>query len=169
MDYTGPFYTSTGGQEPSSAKVEDLSIGKLKQGPRKRVSQACDRCRSRKDKCDGKKPSCSTCATHGRICSYDTNVKKRGLPEGYVRGMEKLWGVAIRDVADVEDHLLLLINGESRRELFLGDWNDEGNSDKLVDLWRKSKILKELEILLSNTEQTTENRKRKHADSNSRT
>lgn len=29
---------------------------KSKQGPRKRVSQACDRCRSRKDKCDGKKP-----------------------------------------------------------------------------------------------------------------
>jgi len=29
---------------------------KTKQGPRKRVSQACDRCRSRKDKCDGKKP-----------------------------------------------------------------------------------------------------------------
>jgi Fungal Zn(2)-Cys(6) binuclear cluster domain len=27
-----------------------------KNGPRKRVSQACDRCRSRKDKCDGKKP-----------------------------------------------------------------------------------------------------------------
>jgi hypothetical protein len=27
-----------------------------KHGPRKRVSQACDRCRSRKDKCDGKKP-----------------------------------------------------------------------------------------------------------------
>jgi hypothetical protein len=29
---------------------------KSKQGPRKRVSQACDKCRSRKDKCDGKKP-----------------------------------------------------------------------------------------------------------------
>lgn len=29
---------------------------KAKQGPRKRVSQACDKCRSRKDKCDGKKP-----------------------------------------------------------------------------------------------------------------
>lgn len=27
-----------------------------KQPPRKRVSQACDKCRSRKDKCDGKKP-----------------------------------------------------------------------------------------------------------------
>jgi len=72
---------------------------KSKQGPRKRVSQACDRCRSRKDKCDGKRPRCSTCTTNGRECSYDANVKKRGLPEGYVRGMEKLWGLAIREVS----------------------------------------------------------------------
>jgi len=33
---------------------------KTKGGPRKRVSQACDKCRIRKDKCDGKKPSCTT-------------------------------------------------------------------------------------------------------------
>jgi hypothetical protein len=26
-------------------------------------------------------------------------VKKRGLPEGYVRGMEKLWGLAIQEVS----------------------------------------------------------------------
>jgi hypothetical protein len=41
--------------EESPAKVDDGVLKRSKQGPRKRVSQACDRCRSRKDKCDGKK------------------------------------------------------------------------------------------------------------------
>lgn len=164
-----PSYSSTTGQEQILPKVEDLNTSKSKQGPRKRVSQACDRCRSRKDKCDGRKPSCSTCTTHGRVCSYDTNVKKRGLPEGYVRGLEKLWGLAIRDVRGVEENILLVITGENRDDAFLTDWNDEGHSDNLVEVWRKSKISKELERLLSSTEQQTpENRKRKHTDSNTR-
>jgi hypothetical protein len=167
MEYADPSYSSVTREGPSAAKVEDLNTNKPKSGPRKRVSQACDRGRSRKDKCDGKKPACSTCTTHGRICSYDTNVKKRGLPEGYVRGLEKLWGLAIRDVAEVEENVLIIINSESRSDDFLVGWKDEGNSDNLVDIWRKSKISKELENLLSNTEQTTDSRKRKHADTNS--
>jgi len=41
--------------ESSIPAQEGYSKNK-RQGPRKRVSQACDKCRSRKDKCDGKKP-----------------------------------------------------------------------------------------------------------------
>lgn len=40
----------------SSMEAKDDGVKGAKQGPRKRVSQACDKCRSRKDKCDGKKP-----------------------------------------------------------------------------------------------------------------
>lgn len=43
-----------GNNEKSGLNGEELK--RSKQGPRKRVSQACDKCRSRKDKCDGKKP-----------------------------------------------------------------------------------------------------------------
>jgi hypothetical protein len=103
-------------QEPRGGDDEDSApkTKKSKQGPRKRVSQACDRCRSRKDKCDGKKPTCSTCLTNGRECSYDANVKKRGLPEGYVRGLEKLWGLAIRDGDHIETDMLgILDKGEA--------------------------------------------------------
>lgn len=44
-------------------------------------------------------------------------MKKRGLPEGYVRGLEKLWGLAIRDVDEVEDNVLSALAGgdESKR------------------------------------------------------
>lgn len=102
------------GQDPQGEDDEEDPITKTKkskQGPRKRVSQACDRCRSRKDKCDGKKPACSTCLSNGRDCTYDANVKKRGLPEGYVRGLEKLWGLAIRDVEDIEANMLGVLAG----------------------------------------------------------
>ncbi len=39
-------------------------------------------------------------------------MKKRGLPEGYVRGLEKLWGLAIRDVDAVEDNVLMALVGD---------------------------------------------------------
>jgi hypothetical protein len=38
-------------------------------------------------------------------------VKKRGLPEGYVRGLEKLWGLAVRDVDDIETNMLGVLAG----------------------------------------------------------
>jgi hypothetical protein len=58
------------------------------------------------------RPACSTCITNGRACSYDANVKKRGLPEGYVRGLEKLWGLAIREIDTVEDNILVALGGD---------------------------------------------------------
>lgn len=118
--------------------------------PRKRVSQACDRCRSRKDKCDGAKPICSTCAAQGQICSYDPSTKKRGLPEGYVRGLEKLWGLSIREVSSIEDRVLDLLGGENSApsDELSRTWNDQGGNETLLETWRKSKISKELERLL---------------------
>ncbi|KAI9642613.1 hypothetical protein NHQ30_009418 [Ciborinia camelliae] len=129
-----------------------VPVGKNKkqlQGTRKRVSQACDKCRSRKDKCDGERPSCSTCLTHGRTCSYDANVKKRGLPEGYVRGIEKLWGLTIREVEGVEEEILSVFNGDETNEALVSIWrNEDGQSDSLAEVWRKSQLSRELERLL---------------------
>jgi hypothetical protein len=53
-------------------------------------------------------------------------VKKRGLPEGYVRGLEKLWGIAIKEVDAVEDNILAaLASKENSNESALNVWNDE--------------------------------------------
>lgn len=93
-------------------------------------------------------------------------MKKRGLPEGYVRGLEKLWGLAIRDVRDVEESLLFILGGDDEgNETILNVWNDEAQSDSLVEAWRKSHISKELEKLLSNIEPATDIGKRKRVDS----
>ncbi|CZT52738.1 related to quinic acid utilization activator [Rhynchosporium secalis] len=167
------------GENNEKAGIEGEELKKKSSkhgGPRKRVSQACDKCRSRKDKCDGKKPmgdicadrnaerralACSTCISNDRECTYDANVKKRGLPEGYVRGLEKLWGLTIRDVDAIGDKILSALAGdEESKESPLATWNNETNSDALVDIWRKSTISRELERLLSSQEPTELKRKR---------
>lgn len=55
-----------GNDEKSGIDGEQLKKKSKQGGPRKRVSQACDKCRSRKDKCDGKKPV--------RRCPFVNNI-----------------------------------------------------------------------------------------------
>ncbi|KFY11840.1 hypothetical protein V492_04240 [Pseudogymnoascus sp. VKM F-4246] len=115
---------------------------------RKRVAQACDRCRSRKDKCDGAKPACSACALRGHTCSYDPAVKKRGLPEGYVRGLENLWGFTIREAPEVETNVISLIEQRHGTEGLPRGWNNKDGDEPLSDTWRKSRLSRELDSLL---------------------
>ncbi|KAH8701902.1 fungal-specific transcription factor domain-containing protein [Talaromyces proteolyticus] len=112
--------------------------------PRKRVAVACSRCRLRKYKCDGAKPSCSTCSSAKHlsiVCTYETSNKKRGLPEGYVRGMEKLWGIAMRKIDRLEELLLSVLNND--QDPLLQAWND--NSSGPLRVWRKSRLARALD------------------------
>jgi hypothetical protein len=77
--------------------------------------------------------------------------------------MEKLWGLAIREVEDVEDSVLQVITGDGNDTL-TSVWNDESNSDNMVEIWRKSQISRELERLLSNGDSHVETGKRKRTD-----
>jgi hypothetical protein len=49
---------------------------------------ACVICRKRKLKCDGSKPSCSTCTRLGHNCAYDEVRRKSGPKRGYVKALE---------------------------------------------------------------------------------
>lgn len=44
--------------------------GKTRSHRRPRVALACQRCKARKQKCDGKKPTCSNCSSFQIICEY---------------------------------------------------------------------------------------------------
>ncbi|OJJ08439.1 hypothetical protein ASPVEDRAFT_143921 [Aspergillus versicolor CBS 583.65] len=122
---------------------------------RKRVSRACDRCRSKKDKCDGLRPSCSACLASGQTCSYDPHAKKRGLPEGYVRGLEKLWALAICNIDGFEDTMLSLLGTTAdtvgRRDRLISLWTDDGASETLHESWKTSRLYNSLEKMLSST------------------
>lgn len=50
---------------------------------------ACMICRRRKLKCDGIKPSCSTCSRLGHECAYDEVRRKSGPKRGYVKALEE--------------------------------------------------------------------------------
>lgn len=50
---------------------------------------ACMICRKRKLKCDGVKPSCSTCTRLGHTCAYDEVRRKSGPKRGYVKALEE--------------------------------------------------------------------------------
>lgn len=52
--------------------------------PKKRVSVACELCRSRKTRCDAKKPSCSFCSQTGVPCNYRTTVISTNQAPKYV-------------------------------------------------------------------------------------
>ena len=126
-------------------------------GPRrKRVSRACDRCRSKKDKCDGIRPACSACQASGQTCTYEPHAKKRGLPEGYVRGLEKLWALALSNFDGFEDRVLALLGATAesvgRRPTLMKLWTDESTSERLHEVWKTSRLWGVLEKMLSNTD-----------------
>ncbi|KAI9595296.1 fungal-specific transcription factor domain-containing protein [Syncephalis fuscata] len=59
--------------------------------PKKRFrrTQACDDCRRRKVRCDGNRPSCTSCLRHGVACHYQETLKKRGPKPGYIEKLER--------------------------------------------------------------------------------
>ncbi|GMM58206.1 Sip4 protein [Maudiozyma humilis] len=54
-----------------------------------RKTQACDRCRLKKVKCDGAVPTCGNCARVGFACERGDKLARRGLPKGYTEALEK--------------------------------------------------------------------------------
>lgn len=115
-----------------------------------------DVCSDYQDKCDGLRPACSACQATGQICSYDPNAKKRGLPEGYVRGLEKLWALAICNVDGFEDTMLGLLGGTpdsaNRRNKLMSLWSDDSVSETLHETWKTSRTFGALERMLSTSD-----------------
>lgn len=59
-------------------------------GKRRRIAKACDMCRKKKIKCDGRAPSCSHCINYKTECHFTQLEKKRNPPKGakYIEGLE---------------------------------------------------------------------------------
>ncbi|OKL57515.1 hypothetical protein UA08_06913 [Talaromyces atroroseus] len=114
---------------------------------RQRINQACDQCRKRKSKCDGGQPSCSTCDNLGKGCTYGTPVRKRGLPTGYVRGIEALLGLFQQFLPNGEYTLRKVL-----RDNIAGRVVDSEFLDNASDIWRSSDLAKDFEQLLSSVD-----------------
>lgn len=53
-----------------------------------RIAQACDRCRSKKIRCDGLRPHCSQCMSVGFECKISDKLSRRAYPRGYTESLE---------------------------------------------------------------------------------
>jgi hypothetical protein len=123
-----------------------LSRRSVKSQPNKfrRVSRACNRCRGRKGKCDGKDPTCSNCSLANERCSYPPDTRKRGLPSGYVRVLEMLWGTVLSTIPGSEEAVTTLTE---RISCSGTDWRLS-----MLEKWKASTLLKEVERLLLDVE-----------------
>lgn len=68
------------------------------------VSRACDQCRQRKCKCDGKPAVCFACRVSNLVCTWKGTDKRRGLSEQVdvlrtrVEGLEKLFETLVESL-----------------------------------------------------------------------
>lgn len=115
---------------------------------RQRVTQACQRCRSKKFRCDGQAPSCGPCLAAQATCLYNATAgRQRGLQPGYVKALESLWGAVFRTIPGSEHAAAQLLAG---LPVHAGHVVDEPGSDEasLLEIWRASSLPASIRILL---------------------
>ncbi|KAJ5888418.1 hypothetical protein N7495_008459 [Penicillium taxi] len=88
-----------GNQVPLSSSIypDDSALGpgdESNDAKRRRIARACDMCRKKKIKCDGKMPKCSHCINYKTDCVFTQVEKKRNPPKGakYIEGLENRLG-----------------------------------------------------------------------------
>jgi hypothetical protein len=79
----------------------------IKVGPssQSRIAQACDRCRSKKIRCDGIRPCCSQCANVGFECKTSDKLSRRAFPRGYTESLEERVRSLETEVRELKDLL----------------------------------------------------------------
>lgn len=135
---------SAGAPKRRATQVADKPV------KRTRVSRACDQCRLAREKCNGLQPTCSTCSTSRRACTYTANVKKRGIQPGYIRALELALAYLFQHDPENEAlvHDQLAQKGSS--SLLLS--RDSKESNKLHRRWRKARFYTDVDKLLSGGE-----------------
>lgn len=71
-----------------------------------RIAQACDRCRSKKIRCDGVRPCCTQCSNVGFECKTSDKLSRRAFPRGYTESLEdRVRGLEaeVRELKDLLD------------------------------------------------------------------
>jgi hypothetical protein len=115
--------------------------------PRVRVSRACDQCRSAREKCDGIQPTCFTCASSNRECSYTLNPKRRGIHRGYIRTLELTLAWAVGNVPNCDVALKGLVQDEKGQAMLSGA--DTAAVERMHRKWRKTQLSKNIDRMLS--------------------
>ncbi|KAH3674551.1 hypothetical protein WICMUC_003228 [Wickerhamomyces mucosus] len=92
-----------------------------------RIAQACDRCRLKKIKCDGKRPRCSQCELVGFECKVSDKLSRLSYPRGYTETLEQ----RVRELEAENKKLLNLLDLKN-------DNKNGNNSNNNIDYDRKT-------------------------------
>ena len=71
---------------PGILPMKVIKVGSSSQS---RIAQACDRCRSKKIRCDGITPCCTQCKNVGFECKTSDKLSRRAFPRGYTESLEE--------------------------------------------------------------------------------
>lgn len=82
-----------------------MKVIKVGTSAQSRIAQACDRCRSKKIRCDGITPCCSQCATVGFACKTSDKLSRRAFPRGYTESLEERVRALESEVKELKDLL----------------------------------------------------------------
>ncbi|KAL8931689.1 MAG: hypothetical protein Q9211_006794 [Gyalolechia sp. 1 TL-2023] len=82
-----------------------MKVIKLGTSAQSRIAQACDRCRSKKIRCDGVTPCCTQCANVGFECKTSDKLSRRAFPRGYTESLEERVRALEQDVRELKDLL----------------------------------------------------------------
>ena len=86
-------------------EILPMKVIKVGNGSEDRIAQACDRCRSKKIKCDGIRPCCSQCANAGLECKTSDVLSRRAFPRGYTKSLEERVRSLEMEVRELKDLL----------------------------------------------------------------
>ncbi|CUM53485.1 unnamed protein product [Debaryomyces tyrocola] len=110
-------------QKPKTKKEkEEANLKLIKTTSGIRVSQACDRCRIKKIKCDGLTP-CLNCSKIGFDCKTSDKLTRRAFPKGYTENLEK----KLRELEE-QNRLLRLKYGEAEEDDDTSEKHKETNA-----------------------------------------
>lgn len=82
-----------------------MKVIKVGNNTQSRIAQACDRCRSKKIRCDGVRPCCTQCANVGFECKTSDKLSRRAFPRGYTESLEERVRALESEVKDLKDLL----------------------------------------------------------------
>jgi len=82
-----------------------MKVIKVGTSSQSRIAQACDRCRSKKIRCDGIRPTCSQCSNVGFECRTSDKLSRRAFPRGYTESLEERVRALEAEVRELKDLL----------------------------------------------------------------
>ncbi|KAK3679257.1 hypothetical protein LTR78_000818 [Recurvomyces mirabilis] len=125
------------------------SAGDSNAPKRSRVSRACDQCRASREKCDGTQPTCLTCTSQDRECTYHEQPKKRGIQPNYIRTLESSLAWLFQTWPQTEVLLsekLANVDDETHKALA---GKDAPSAETMHRMWRNGIVCKQIDQVLS--------------------